>query len=150
MGADTITKPPEGFVLDEPGPGVPGPPEGFVLDEPGPVKQEQPTGVLTTPFPVKRERRQGAWGINQQLDGLFSGRTDMTDLLPLDVGYKFGQVVGMMDSPEDVESRMSNSTMYSVMFDMPQKIAFDNLNTLNKQVFDKELSPTAAWRLCGR
>ena len=141
MGNGTITKPPKGFVLDEPTRPT-DPPEGFVLDEPTP---DPDPGVIGRPFAVKREQRQGAWGLNPQLDGLFSGRTDITDFMPADVAYNFGQVVGFAE-PEKEKARAGNALMYSVMFGMPKEIAFDNQDSLNKEIFGKALSPTAAWR----
>ncbi len=105
-------------------------------------RRQAPTGVLTAPYPKKREKRQGVWGINQDMDGLFSGRTELTDLVPLDVGYDLGKVIGM----EDVQDRTKTAVMYNVLFGMPREIAFDNVESINEQIFNKPLSPTAAWR----
>lgn len=67
------------------------------------------TSTDTKPSPIgqtflKRcEKRQGVWGINQQLDGLFSGENDITDLLPTDVSYDFGKIVGITVKPEQTD-----------------------------------------------
>ena len=73
----------------------------LVLDEP-----EQPDfGMIALP----KERLSGVWDYDKQLDNLFSGEIEIEDMLPLDVKYDFGRIIGMTEKPDEMKEKMKNS-----------------------------------------
>lgn len=90
---------------------------------------------------------EGVWAYDKQLDDLFSGETNLEDLLPLDVRYDFGKIIGMTSKPDETRAKMVNSLYYSIQLGIPPKITFNITDELNKIWFGKEKLPLQPGKL---
>lgn len=112
-------------------------------------KQPEPTvgppdyGMVAIP----KERLPGVWDYDKQLDDLFSGETELEDLMPLDVRYDFGRIIGMTEKPDDTRAKMVNSLYYSVQLGVPPEIAFNMTDELSKIWFGEKKLPLQPGRL---
>lgn len=89
---------------------------------------------------LPRERLPGVWDYDKQLDKLLGDpEIDIEDMLPLDVRYKFGQIVGMTEKPDETKDRMKSSLFYSIMLGRPPEVTFNLLDELNKIAFKKPI-----------
>ena len=94
------------------------------------AKPERPDfGMIALP----RERLPGVFEYNRQLDELLGNdEFDLEDLMPLDVRYDFGRIVGMTEKPDETKEKMKNSLYYSVQFGIPPKVSFSIIDELMK------------------
>lgn len=100
----------------------------LVLDKPRLVLDE-PLGYGMIALP--RERLPGVWDYDKQLDQLLGDpEIDIEDMLPLDVRYDFGRIVGMTEKPDETKDKMKNSLYYSVQFGIPPDISFNIIDKL--------------------
>ncbi len=109
----------------------------LVLDEP----EKKKTG-LPQFFPIEREKLPGVWA---SLDNVFSDKEELRNLLPLDVGYQFGRVVGMGTRPQEIEGKIGSAMYYSLELDMPFDTAFSLTDALNRMAFRKDLPADTAF-----
>ena len=63
----------------------------------------EPPNYGTIAIPTTPEER-GIWDYDKQLEQLFE--QDLESLLPMDVRYKFGRIVGMTEKPDETKDRM--------------------------------------------
>ena len=106
----------------------------LVLDKPKLVLDEPPDyGMIALP----REELPGVWKYDKQLEQLFD--QDLDSLVPLNVKYDFGRIVGMTEKPDETKDRMSNSLFYSIVLGQPPEITFNLLDELNKIAFKKPI-----------
>ena len=76
----------------------------LVLDKPKLVLDEPSDfGMIALP----REELPGVWEYDKQLEQLFD--QDLDSLVPLNVKYDFGRIVGMTEKPDETKDRMKNS-----------------------------------------
>jgi hypothetical protein len=106
----------------------------LVLDKPKLVLDEPSDyGMIT----LSREKLPGVWEYDKQLEQLFD--QDLDSLVPLNVKYDFGRIVGMTEKPDETKDRMSNSLFYSIILGKPPEITFNLLDELNKIAFNKPI-----------
>ena len=86
---------------------------------------------------IPREKLPGVWEYDKQLEQLFD--QDLDSLVPMDVKYDFGRIVGMTEKPDDTKDRMKNSLFYSIILGKPPEITFNLLDELNKIAFKKPI-----------
>lgn len=100
----------------------------LVLDKPKLVLDKPPDyGMVALP----KERLPGVWNYDKQLDSLLGDPDiDIEDMLPLDVKYDFGKIVGMTEKPDETKEKMKNSLYYSVQFGIPPSISFNLVDKL--------------------
>ena len=111
----------------------------LVLDEP-PISPDY--GRVALP----KEKLPGVWDYDKQLDQLLGDpEIDIEDMLPLDVRYDFGRIVGMTEKPDETKDKMATSLFYSVEFGIPPSVSFSILDELNKIAFDKSIPASNAW-----
>lgn len=80
---------------------------------------------------LPKERLPGVWDYDKQLDQLLGDpEIDIEDLMPLDVRYDFGRIVGMTEKPDEIKEKMTNSLYYSVQFGIPPDISFNLIDKL--------------------
>jgi len=111
--------------------------EGRPIDEHGPIGD-----MVFMP-----KEPEGAWKFDKQLDDLFSGEIELEDMLPLNVRYDFGKIVGMTSKPDEMRAKMTNSLYYSVQLGIPPKMAFSITDQLNEIWFGKKTLPLQPGRL---
>lgn len=99
-------------------------------------------GMIALP----KERLLGVWDYNRQLDDfLGNDEFDLEDLMPLDVRYDFGRVVGMTEKPDETKDKMATSLFYSVELGIPPSLSFSIVDELNKLAFDETIPASTAW-----
>ena len=95
---------------------------------------------------IPRKELPGVWDYNRQLDEfLGNDEFDLEDLMPWDVRYDFGRIVGMTEKPDETKDKMATSLFYSVELGMPPSITFNMLDELNKIAFDGTIPASTAW-----
>ena len=99
-------------------------------------------GMIALP----KERLPGVWDYDRQLDKLLGDpEIDIEDMMPLDVRYDFGRVIGMTEKPDETKDKMATSLFYSVEFGIPPSVSFSILDELNKIAFDGKIPASTAW-----
>lgn len=103
------------------------------------LAQEAPDyGMIALP----KEELPGVWDYDKQLDQLLGDpEIDIEDMLPLDVKYDFGQIVGMTEKPDETKDRMKSSLFYMVDFGIPPGLSYQLQDAFSKQKYGKVLSP---------
>jgi hypothetical protein len=91
---------------------------------------EQPDfGMIAIP----KEELPGAFEYNRQLDEVLGDpEKSIEDLMPLDVRYDIGRIVGMTEKPDETKEKMKNSLYYSVQFGIPPRISYNIIDELMK------------------
>ena len=146
MDTDTITKPPEGFVLDEPV----APPEGFVLDEPEPEPEPKPKQFddIVGPFEGRRQKvnsyLRGDTSLSEEFaHSLFMpspGGTYGLDDSELAPGYE-----GMIKDYEDVVVNTLGLAQQINADDEMVEMIFDNHDAIMEANFgETKISPAIA------
>lgn len=96
---------------------------------------------------VPREELPGVWKYDKQLDQLLGNNEyELEDLVPLDVRFRFGQIVGMTEKPDRTKAKMGNSLYYSIIFDRPPEITFNLLDELNEIAFREPIDVEQAMK----
>jgi len=96
---------------------------------------------------IPKKELPGVWEYDKQLDDLFSGETELEDMLPLDVRYDFGRIIGMTERPDEARAKMVNSLYYTVQLGIPPETAFNMTNELNKIWFGEKKLPLQPGKL---
>ena len=91
---------------------------------------------------IKRDKLPGVWDYDKQLEQLFD--QDLESLIPMDVKYDFGRIVGMTEKPDETKDRMKSSLYYSIIFDKPAEVTFNILDKLNEIATGTKV-PASAW-----
>ena len=107
------------------------------------AKPEPPDfGMIALP----RERLPGVWEYDRQLDRLLGDpEIDIEKLMPLDVRYDFGKIIGMTEKPDETKDKMAMSLFYSVELGIPPSVSFSILDELNKIAFDGTIPASTVW-----
>ena len=89
---------------------------------------------------IPKEKLPGVWDYDKQLDDLLGDNNiELEDMMPLDVRYDFGKIVGMTEKPDETKDRMKSSLFYSILLNKPPKVTFNLLDELNKIAFKKPI-----------
>ncbi len=88
---------------------------------------------------VRREKLPGVFdNPNKQLDQLL-GDGNLDDLLPLDVKYDIGRVVGMTEKPDETRTKMELSLLYKSIADIPTRVSYRFMDEFNRVAFAKPI-----------
>ena len=88
---------------------------------------------------VRRDKLPGVFdNPNKQLDQLL-GDGNLDDLLPLDVRFDFGRVVGMTEKPDETRTKMELSLLYKSLADIPTRVSYRFMDEFNRVAFNKPI-----------
>lgn len=108
------------------------------------AKPERPDfGMIALP----RKELPGVWDYNKQLDEfLGNDEFDLEDLMPLNVRYDIGRIIGMTEKPDETKDRMKNSLYYSIQFGIPPKVSYNIIDELMKMTKFNPIKATSEER----
>ena len=90
---------------------------------------------------IRREKLPGVFDYDKQLEALLGDpERPIEDFLPLDVKYKFGQIIGMTTKPDETKDKMTMSMVYSVLFNESVAKTHTLVDELNKIAFHKPIA----------
>ena len=113
------------------------------FDELRGTKPPDDLGMIAIP----RKELPGVWKYNRQLADLLSKDDyDIEDLIPWDVKYDFGRVVGMTEKPDETKDKLSTSLFYSIVMDAPLELTYNFMGDFNKEIFGTSVTPPQAWK----